>query len=161
MGIVPITYMLHDVITEAPQVAGEQCQKYLKYVSLYTFYQFTFCYQIPCHRKFIRTKFNALSDVTVRVQPSANGVLMQSTICLLCLDLIHHGRFILQDFSNKYVMGKIDMSAVVDLMKYHQINMLIQSNVLLDVNVRVQLNATGALMQSTFYRIYKLLIHYG
>ena len=39
--------------------------------------------------------------------------------------------------------------------------MLIQSNALLDVNVRVQPNATGVLMQSTFYRVYMLLIHYG
>ena len=77
------------------------------------------------HKVFLQ-KFNALSDVTVRVQPNANGVLMQSTLCRLCLDLIHHGRFILQDFSNKYVMGKIDMCAVVDLIKYHQINVSLE-----------------------------------
>ena len=77
------------------------------------------------HKVFLQ-KFNALSDVTVRVQPNANGVLMQSTLCRLCLDRIHHGRFILQDFSNKYVMGKIDMCAVVDLMKYHQINVSLE-----------------------------------
>ena len=71
-------------------------------------------------------KFNVLSDVTVRVQPSANGVLMQSTICRLCLDLIHYGRFIQQNFSNKFVTGKIDMCAVVDQIKYHQINVSLE-----------------------------------
>ena len=71
-------------------------------------------------------KFNALSDVTVRVQPNANGVLMQSTICRLCLDLIHYGRFIPQNFSNKYVTEKIDMCAVVDQIKYHQINVSLE-----------------------------------
>ena len=76
--------------------------------------------------KLFLQKFNVLSDVTVRVQPNANGVLMQSTLCRFCLDLIHHGRFILQDLSNKYVMGKIDMCAVVDLIKYHQINVSLE-----------------------------------
>ena len=79
-----------------------------------------------CLHKLFLQKFNALLDVTVRVQPNANGVLMQSTLCRLCLDLIHHGRFILKDFSNKYVTGKIDMCAVVDLIKYHQINVSLE-----------------------------------
>ena len=86
------------------------------------------------HKVFLQ-KFNVLSDVTVRVHSNANGVLMQSTLCRLCLDLIHHGRFMLKDFSNKYVMGKIDMCAVVDLIKYHQINNVDQESLKMEENV--------------------------
>ena len=88
-----------------------------------------FCLIIPSImflNKVFLQKFNALSDATVRVQPNANGVRMQSIICRLCLDLIHYGRFILQVFSNKYAMAKIDMCAVVELMKYHQINVSLE-----------------------------------
>ena len=77
------------------------------------------------HKVFLQ-KFNVLSDVTVRVHSNANGVLVQSTLCRLCLDLIHHGRFILKNFSNKYVTARIDTCAVVDLMKYHQINVSLE-----------------------------------
>ena len=88
-----------------------------------------FCLIIPSImflNKVFLQKFNALLDATVRVQPNANGVRMQSTICRLCLDLIHYGIFILQNFSNKYVTVKIDMCAVVALMKYHQINVSLE-----------------------------------
>ena len=69
---------------------------------------------------------NALLDVNVRVQPSATGVLMQSTFYRVCKLLIHYGSFILQDLSNRYVTRKIDMCVVVGLIKYHQINVSLE-----------------------------------
>ena len=69
---------------------------------------------------------NALLDVNVRVQPNATGVLMQSTFYRVCKLLVHHGSFILQDLSNRYVTRKIDMCVVVGLIKYHQINVSLE-----------------------------------